>query len=40
MGDINKKIKNRDYIDTIDNDPELSELFDELEIATSESKEA
>ena len=37
---IESMLENRDYIDTIDNDPELSELFDELEIATSESKEA
>ena len=37
---IESMLENRDYIDTIDNDPELSELFDKLEIATSESKEA
>lgn len=30
---IESMLENRDYIDTIDNDPELSELFDELENA-------
>lgn len=33
---IESMLENRHYIDTIDNDPELSELFDELE----ESEEA
>lgn len=37
---IESMIENRNYIDTIDNDPELSKLFDELENAKSESKEA
>ena len=36
---IESMLENRDYIDTIDNDTELSELFDELESAKSESKE-
>ena len=37
---IESMLENRDYIDTIDNDTELSELFDELESAKSESEEA
>ena len=37
---IESMLENRNYIDTIDNDSELSELFDELESATSESEEA
>ena len=37
---IESMLENRDYIDTIDNDTELSELFDELENAKSESEEA
>lgn len=37
---IESMFENRDYIYTIDNDPELSELFDELESAKSESEEA
>lgn len=36
---IKSMLENRDYIDTIDNDPELSELFDELESTNLESKE-
>lgn len=37
---IESMLENRNYIDTIDNDPELSKLFDELENAKSESEEA
>ena len=37
---IESMLENRDYIDAIDNDPELSKLFDELENAKSESEEA
>ena len=37
---IDSMLENRDYIDTIDNNSELSELFDELESVKSESKEA
>ena len=37
---IESMLENRDYIDTIDNDPELSKLFDELENAKSGSEEA
>ena len=37
---IESMLENRDYIDTIDNDPELSELFDELESTNLESEEA
>ena len=37
---IESMLENRHYIDTIDNDPELSDLFDELENAKSESEEA
>ena len=37
---VESMLENRHYIDTIDNDPELSKLFDELESATSESEEA
>ena len=37
---IESMLDNRNYIDTIDNDPELSKLFDELENAKSESEEA
>ena len=36
---IESMLENRDYIDTIDNNSELSELFDELESVKSESKE-
>lgn len=36
---IESMLKNRDYIDAIDNAPELSELFDELENASSASEE-
>ena len=36
---IESMLENRDYINTIDNDPELSELFDELENASSASEE-
>ena len=37
---IESMLDNRDWIDAIVNNPELSELFDELENANSESKEA
>ena len=37
---VESMLDNRNYIDTIDNDPELSELFDELESAILESEEA
>ena len=37
---VESMLENRDYIDAIDNDPELSELFDELESVKSESEEA
>lgn len=37
---IESMLENRDYIDTIDNDIELSKLFDELENVNSESEEA
>ena len=37
---IESILENRDYIDTINNDTELSELFDELENAKLESEEA
>ena len=37
---IESMLDNRDYIDAIVNDPELSDLFDELESAKSESEEA
>lgn len=37
---IESMLENRSYIDTIDDDTELSKLFDELENANSESKEA
>lgn len=36
---IESMLENRDYIDTINDEPELSELFDELENAKSESEE-
>ena len=36
---IESMLDNRNYIDTIDNDPELSDLFDELENASSASEE-
>ena len=37
---IESMLENREYIYTINNDPELSKLFDELESAKSESEEA
>ena len=37
---IESMLENRDYIDAIVNNSELSELFDELESAKSESEEA
>lgn len=37
---IESMLENRHYIDTIDNDIELSKLFDELENVNSESEEA
>lgn len=37
---VESMLENRNYIDTIDDEPELSELFDELENAKSESEEA
>lgn len=37
---VGSMLENRNYIDTIDNAPELSELFDELENANSKSEEA
>ena len=37
---IESMLENREYIYTINNDPELSGLFDELESAKSESEEA
>lgn len=37
---IESMLENRHYIDTIDNDTELSDLFDELENAKSKSEEA
>ena len=37
---VESMLENRHYIDTIDNNTELSELFDELENASSESEEA
>ena len=37
---IESMLENRDYIDAITNNSELSELFDELENAKQESKEA
>ena len=37
---IESMLENRNYIDTIDDEPELLELFDEREDAKSESEEA